>query len=93
MICILHCVHTIPSQVISHHHIFGPLYPLLLLPSSNHHTIVHAHEFQFYVPYMNEIFWFLAFSYLFHLAQYSQGPSILLQMTVFHLFLLPSSIP
>ena len=42
MICILHCVPTTQSQIIFHHHIFDPLYPLLLpisLHSGNHLTV------------------------------------------------------
>ena len=70
MICILHCVPTIQSEIF-HHHLFDPLYPVLspnILPSCNHHTVVCAYEFlfvcfshlficyfQFYIPNMGEI--------------------------------------
>ena len=89
MICILHCVPTTKSQVIFHHHIFGSLYFLLYphpYPSANHHTVVCVYEFHFYIPHMSWIIWFLAYSDLFFLVWYSQGPSILSQRAVFHLF-------
>ena len=53
-----------PNSNNLHHHIHGPLYPLLFpnpLPSSNHHTVVCVYEFQFYILHMNEIMWFLVF--------------------------------
>ena len=64
-LCILNCVPVIQRQVIFHHHIFGPLYPLLPpspFPSSNHHTVVCVYESQFYIPHRSEIIWFVAFS-------------------------------
>ena len=48
--------------------------------------------FQFYIPHVNKIIWFLTFSVLFHLVWYSQGPSIFLQMAVFKPFLWLGSI-
>ena len=79
----MYCVPVTQSQIIFHHHEFGPLCPLLT-PHPLLVTVVYA--FQFYVPYMSEIIWFLAFSDLLRLACYSQDSSMLSQVAVFHLF-------
>ena len=49
--------------------------------------------FQFYIPHMREIIWFLTFSDLLRWAEYSQGPPMLLQRAAFHPFLWLSSVP
>ena len=41
---------------------FNPLLPSHSLPCGNHHTVVYVYEFQFYIPHMSKIIWFLAFS-------------------------------
>ena len=102
MICTLHCVLTTQSQIIFHHHIFGPLYPLLLPPFPLVTAIllclwvflfvffsflVHLLISVFYIPHMNQFIWFLIFSDFFCLVWYSRDPSMLLQMAVFQLFL------
>ena len=64
-IYILQCVPTTQSQIIFHHYIFGLLYPLLFLPlpSGNHYTVSFCvYKFQFFIPHVNEMIWFLAFS-------------------------------
>ena len=43
-------------------------FPHHSLTTGHHHTVVCVNEFQFYIPCMSEIIWFLAFLDLFHLA-------------------------
>nr|KAF6358435.1 hypothetical protein mPipKuh1_010263 [Pipistrellus kuhlii] len=51
-----------PKSTFSGCHILGSPSPSTLfpLPSGNHCTTVCVHEFQFYIPHMSEIIWFLA---------------------------------
>ena len=65
-ICNLHCVPVIQSQTVFCHYTLGALrpspQPLYPLPSGNHHTAICVHDIQFYIPHMNEIIRFCAFS-------------------------------
>ena len=59
-----HCVPTTYSQIIFHHHIFGPLYHLL---PSNYFPLattilLSVYEFQFCILHVCKIIWFLTFS-------------------------------
>ena len=81
--------------------------PATPIPSGSHHAVVCVCEFlfvclsylfifyfNFYITRMCELLWsWLFLSHLFCLAWYSQGPSTLLQIATFHLFLWPSSSP
>ena len=109
MIFILHCVLTTQHEIIFDHHILIH-FTLYYIPSSlssvNRHTVICVWTFvcfscfficffQFYIPPMNEIIWFLTFlsSDLFYLAWCSQGLFMSPQVAVFHLFLWRSNTP
>lgn len=87
-------IHTDPKS----NHLLSPWTrpppPPTPFPSGNHHSVACVHEFQFDIPHISEVIWFLAFlTELFHLASYSGGPSRLSQMTVFRLFYWLSCMP
>ena len=64
MICIFHCMWPIRSQIIFHHHIFVPLHlhfcptPFPMVTT----ILLSVSEFQFHIPHMSKIIWFLGFS-------------------------------
>ena len=51
-----------PSSITIHVSPFTLYCPNSLLPSGDHPTIVCVHKFQFYIPHMSDITWFLDFS-------------------------------
>ena len=57
------CARTTQSQILVHRHIFGPMFPLLpRFPSLWWPPHCCVCGFQFYIPQMSEIIWFLALS-------------------------------
>ena len=90
--CIDCIMFTTNSLVFICHHTHVPLYPfcppLTSFPSGNHQSVLLTYVFV-YLPSTYE--WksqgnCLSLSDLFGLAQYPQGPSMLLEMAKFHLF-------
>ena len=93
-LCVALCAHHLQS-----HPLPSCIWPPLAFttlhapPSGNHHTVVCVCEFQFHIPLLSEIIWFLTFSnWLILLSMIFSGFIHVVANSVFHLSLRLSSV-